>query len=56
MKRLNVKLPDELHARVKGRAGMSGRTLQEYVIDALTEIVERDEAEAEAERKRRQTR
>jgi hypothetical protein len=53
VKRLNVKLPDELHARVKGRAGMSGRTLQEYVVDALTEIVDRDEAEAEQERKHR---
>jgi predicted HicB family RNase H-like nuclease len=53
VKRLNVKLPDELHARAKGRAAMSGRTLQEYVTDALREVVERDEAAAETDRKRR---
>jgi predicted HicB family RNase H-like nuclease len=55
VKRLNTRLPDELHARVKGRAGMTGRTLEQYVIDALTETVERDEAEA-TERERRQKR
>jgi hypothetical protein len=45
VKRLNVKLPDHLHARLKGRAGLRGKTIQEYVTEAVEEIVTRDEAE-----------
>lgn len=45
MKRLNVKLPDALHARLKGRAAMRGKTIQDYVSEAIEEIVERHEAE-----------
>jgi predicted DNA-binding protein len=40
---LNVKLPRELHARLKSRAAMRGRTIRQYVAEAIAEIVERDE-------------
>jgi predicted DNA-binding protein len=40
---LNVKLPRELHARMKSRAAMRGRTIRQYVAEAIAEIVERDE-------------
>ena len=45
VKRLHVVIPDDLHARLKGRASLRGKTIQDYVEETLREQVERDEAE-----------
>lgn len=50
---LNVPMAPELHARMKSRAALTGHTIRSYVIEAVVEKLERDEA---AERERRQKR
>jgi hypothetical protein len=45
VKRLHVVIPDDLHARLKGRASLRGKTIQDYVEETLRAQVERDEAE-----------
>jgi predicted HicB family RNase H-like nuclease len=42
---LNVRLPRELHARLKSRAALRGKTIREYVTEAVAEVVARHEAE-----------
>lgn len=41
---LNVRVPRSLHTRLKVRAAMTGRTIRQYVADAIRAQVERDEA------------
>lgn len=54
MARLNQPLDDDLHARAKSAAALTGRRLYQLVEDAIRAEVERVEAErAEAERRRR---
>jgi len=49
-----MRLGAELHARVKALAEWKGQSLKTWVIRAVTEVAERQEAErAEDERKRR---
>ncbi len=51
--RLNFELDDELHARAKSAAALSGLRLKEFVADAVRVAVELFEAErAEADRRR----
>ena len=51
---INYDIPAELHARCKDLADWKGQTLKVWIVRALGEVVERQEAErAEAERKRR---
>jgi Arc/MetJ family transcription regulator len=49
--RLNVSLPDDLHARAKSAAALSGLRLQDFVESAVREAVERFEAERAKERR-----
>jgi predicted HicB family RNase H-like nuclease len=42
---LNVRLPRDLHARLKLRALLRGRTIRQYVTEAIEEAVERDETQ-----------
>lgn len=49
-----MRLGAELHARVRALAEWKGQSIKTWVIRAVTEVVERQEAEqAEAERRRR---
>jgi predicted HicB family RNase H-like nuclease len=41
--RLHIRIDDDLHQRAKSRAALVGRTLQEYVEEALAEKVDDDE-------------
>jgi plasmid stability protein len=45
VKRLHVVIPDDLHARLKARASLRGKTIQDYVEETLRAQVEEDEAE-----------
>jgi plasmid stability protein len=45
MKRLHVLLPDDVHARVKARASMRGKTIQQWVTEHVVAALEREEAE-----------
>jgi predicted HicB family RNase H-like nuclease len=45
--RVNYTIPDDLHRRAKGEAGFLGLSLREFVIQALTEAVEKARAERE---------
>lgn len=38
-KQLNVALPEELHARFKARMAMKGRTMQEQVLEWISDAV-----------------
>lgn len=51
---LNATVRESVHARAKSHASLSGRSLKRYIADAVEEIVERDDAEAD--RKRREQR
>jgi predicted HicB family RNase H-like nuclease len=42
---VNYKIDDELHRRAKAEAAYHGVTLREYVVQAIQQSVERDEAE-----------
>jgi HicB family len=48
--RLHVVIDDELHRRAKARASLNGLTLQQYVEQAITDRVERDESENRTDR------
>jgi plasmid stability protein len=45
MKRLHVLLPDDLHARIKARASLRGKSIQTWVTEHVTAAVEREEEE-----------
>jgi predicted HicB family RNase H-like nuclease len=42
---LNVPIPRQLHARLKSKAALSGRTIRRYVVEAIEEKLARDEAD-----------
>ena len=42
MKRINIELPEELHTNVKALAALKGTTLTKYLVDALSQALERD--------------
>lgn len=51
---LNYAIPEELHDRCSALAGWKGQPLKTWVIRALDEVAERQEAEqAEQDRRRR---
>jgi predicted DNA-binding protein len=50
---LNVPISRPLHARLKSRAALTGRTIRRYVTEAIEEKLERDEADANPPRGRR---
>jgi predicted DNA-binding protein len=40
---LNVPMPRQLHARMKSKAAITGRTIRRFVIEAVEEKLEREE-------------
>ena len=46
--RINYEIPDDLHHRAKALAALEGRTLREFIVEALTEAVARREADGNA--------
>jgi uncharacterized protein (DUF1778 family) len=44
MTRLHIKLPDDLHRRLKSAAALEGKTMTTFVIDALRTAVSASEA------------
>lgn len=43
---MNYEIPDDLHRRCKVEAAKQGRTLKDYVLEALRQAVERDERDS----------
>lgn len=39
--RIHYEIPDDLHRQVKSAAALEGKTLKQYVIDALAAAVDR---------------
>lgn len=42
MKRLNIQIPEELHARIKSEASHRNLTITKYLMSALIEKAQRD--------------
>jgi hypothetical protein len=53
---LNVPIPRPLHARLKSKAALSGRTIRRYVVEAIEEKLARDEADDRRNSRRREGR
>jgi uncharacterized protein (DUF1778 family) len=47
--RIHYVIPDDLHRQVKAAAALRGRTLKQFVVEALEAAVAELEAEQEAE-------
>ena len=43
--RINYEIPDELHHRAKALAALEGKTLREFILEALSEAVACREAD-----------
>jgi predicted HicB family RNase H-like nuclease len=41
--RIHYEIPDDLHRQVKSQAALEGKTLKQFVIDALAEAVRKNE-------------
>jgi predicted HicB family RNase H-like nuclease len=52
---VNYRIDDDLHRRAKAEAAYRGVTLREYVVQAIQQSVERDEAEREKRSGKRPT-
>jgi Antitoxin ParD len=39
--RINYEIPDELHHRAKALAALEGKTLREFIVEALADAVDR---------------
>lgn len=50
---LNVPMPRGLHARMKSKAAITGRTIRRFVIEAVEEKLEREGDSREGARKPR---
>ena len=50
--RIHYVIPDDLHRQVKAAAALRGRTLKQFVVEALEAAVADFEAEQEAEDER----
>jgi plasmid stability protein len=37
MSNINVNLPDEVHKKLKSRAGLKGKFLRDYIVEILTD-------------------
>ena len=44
MKRVNVQLPDDTHTRAKVIAVLTGKTLNQYLEEAISKAVEKDKS------------
>lgn len=44
MARVHYEIPDDLHRRAKARAAMDGKTLKDFLIEALTAAVDQPAA------------
>ncbi|HZT67410.1 MAG TPA: hypothetical protein VFA11_16595 [Acidimicrobiales bacterium] len=48
--RINYEIPDDLHHRAKALAALEGKTLREFLVEALADAVDRRSDEATGRR------